>query len=175
MSKLTVRWLGAFGRNRHGLSEAAKAEISGLGRQVAAEPVFFGESRLSTGLRGALIGLRIDLARSVFVAGWLGDAWTARRKDGTLFPNRSPVEMEQSKRFTDENRLWGAAKRLNCKTFPGRYISHGEVIVDYPVYDAVICVAQAEKAVKAKAAALAEELGLPLVFIPRRAHSGQFM
>ena len=166
MANLTVRWLGAFGRNRDGLSAAVKAEIGGIGRQVAAEPIFFGESRLSAGSGRALIGLRIDMERSVFVAGWLGDAWTEKHEDGVLRPAR--VKMEDSRRFTTQDRLWAAAKRLNRNGVTG-YTRHGEVAIDYPKYDAIVCVSGAEKSVKEKAASLAKEFGLPLVFVPRRA------
>ena len=165
MANLTIRWLGAFGRNRNGLSEAVKAEIGGIGRQVAAEPIFFGESRLSSGSSRALIGLRIDMDRSVFVAGWLGDAWTEKQQDGVLRAARA--KMEDGRRFTNADRLWAAAKRLNRNGITG-YTRHGEVVIDYPKYDAIVCVSGAEKAVKEKAAELAKEYGLPLIFVPRR-------
>ena len=44
MANLTVRWLGAFRRSSFGLSEAAKSEINGIGRQVAAEPIFLAKA-----------------------------------------------------------------------------------------------------------------------------------
>ena len=166
MANLTVRWLGAFRRSGFGLSEAAKSEINGIGRQVAAEPIFFGESRLTLGTKRALIGLRLDMERSVFVAGWLGDAWTEIHKGEFLRPTRQ--RSEDARRFTNADRLWAAAKRLNRDNVEG-YTGHGEVCIDYPKYDAVVCVSNVDKRVKQKAAALAAELCLPLVFIPRRA------
>jgi len=102
----------------------------------------------------------------VFVAGWLGDAWTKKQQDGVLRPAR--IKMEDGRRFTTADRLWATAKRLNRNGVTG-YTRHGEVQIDYPKYDAVVCVSGAEKSVKEKAAALAAEFGLPLVFVPRRA------
>ena len=163
---LVVRWMGAFGYTKHSLDEVVEHEIHGvLGRQVAAEPCFFGESRLSTGVKRAQIGLRVDLARSEFVRGWLGDAWTGPVEGGLLVASRRK-DHRDGKAFNDIGRLVKAAKAFS-RLKPGEYRSHGEVIIDCVKYDAVVVISSATPQVKARAKALADRHGLPLIVIPR--------
>ena len=163
---LVVRWMGAFGYTKHQLDEVVEHEVNGvLGRQVAAEPCFFGESRLSTGVRRAQIGLRVDLARSEFVRGWLGDAWTGVTEGGLLVASRRKDHRE-GRAFNDLGRLVKAAK-AESRLKPGEYRHHGEVIIDCVKYDAVVVISSATPRVKARAKALADKHGLPLVVIPR--------
>lgn len=163
---LVVRWMGAFGYTKHTLDEVVEHEIHGvLGRQVAAEPCFFGESRLSTGVKRAQIGLRVDLARSEFVRGWLGDAWTGPVEGGLLVASRRK-DHRDGKAFNDIGRLVKAAKAFS-RLKPGEYRSHGEVIIDCVKYDAVVVISSATPQVKARAKALADRHGLPLIVIPR--------
>lgn len=163
---LVVRWMGAFGYTKHSLDEVVEHEINGvLGRQVAAEPCFFGESRLSTGVRRAQIGLRVDLSRSEFVRGWLGDAWTGPVEGGLLVASRRK-DHRDGKAFNDLGRLVKAAKAFS-RLKPGEYRAHGEVIIDCVKYDAVVVISAATPRVKARARALADKYGLPLVVIPR--------
>lgn len=166
---LVVRWLGAFGRNHGGLEQAIRQEIGGIGRQVAAEPCFFGESRLSK-KDAALIGLRLDMAKSAFIKGWLGDAWTVRQEDGTLMAERR--KSLKGKTFRDLGRLMKAAKPLHlCEGYKG----HGEVCVDYPTYDAVVVCRHASTEVKAKAVELAKKFGLGFLVVCRRDWDGSIL
>lgn len=168
---LVVRWLGAFGRNHGGLSQAVNAELTGIGRQVAAEPCFFGESRLSR-KEAALIGLRINLDQSVFIKGWLGDAWTVRKEDGTLYAARE--KKLKGKTFSDLGRLIKAAKPFTSLKNED-YKGHGEVCIDYPKYDAIVVCRHAGDEVKAKAQALAKEFNLAYQIVVRRHWSGKIL
>src|SRR5574343_466494 len=121
-----VRWLGAFGSGSS-LSEAVDWELSQTDRQVAVEPLYRGRSLLG----GAKIGLAIDHDVSRFHAGWLTDAWTEQREDGTLRPKYRPRD-RQGRKFRDMDRFlaaWSAAKDPS---------NHGEVIFDSPIYRAVV-------------------------------------
>ncbi len=168
---LVVRWLGAFGRNNGGLEQAVRQEIGGIGRQVAAEPCFFGESRLSK-KDAALIGLRVNMGDSVFIKGWLGDAWTVRADDGTLMAERK--KSLKGKTFTDLGRLIKAAKPIS-KLGDDVYKGHGEVCIDYPKYKAVVVCRHASNEVKAKAVALAEKFGLDFQVVCRRDWDGKIL
>lgn len=158
---LIVRWLGAFGRTTGGLELSVKQELEGLGRQVAAEPCFFGESRLSQKER-ALIGLSIDIQKSVFIKGWLVDAYTKREETGLLMAHR----LERGKTFRDLGRLIKAAVPL-FKHSRGEDRGHGEVCIDYPHYDAVVVCRHASDEVKAKAKALATKFNLGYLVVVR--------
>ena len=163
-----VRWLGAF-KTSVTLASAVAFELSGgNARQVAAEPLFFGESRLSVGRKSAQIGLRVDLSRTVFVRGWLGDAYTWITKDGCLKPSREKSLRKQG--FKDLGRLLAAAKPFS-RLVAGDYRGHGEVVLDYVKYDAVVVLTSASAEVKEKARRIAAAHGLPLVHVMR--HRGE--
>ena len=145
-----VRWLGAFGSGSS-LSEAAEWELSQTARQVAVEPLHRGRSLLDH----AKIGLVIDHEASRFHAGWLTDAWTVKRDDGTLRPQYRP-RYRQGKKFRDMDRslaAWSAVK------YPSR---HAEVIFDAPIYRAVVVKSTATERGVRRAKRLAERLHLPL-------------
>lgn len=158
---LIVRWLGAFGRTTGGLELSVKQELEELGRQVAAEPCFFGESRLSQKER-ALIGLSIDMKKSVFVQGWLVDAYTQRETSGLLTACRD----NRGKTFRDLGRLIKAATPL-FKLPRDENRGHGEVSIDYPRYDAIVVCRHASDEVKAKAKALATKFNLGYLVVVR--------
>lgn len=77
-----VRWLGAFG-NAGSLHEALGWELSSAARELAAEPLSGGESKISH----AKVGL---LAKSIAVIKIFdGDCWSVNR-DGRLVKTRNP-------------------------------------------------------------------------------------
>lgn len=145
-----IRWLGAFGSGSS-LSEAVDWELSQTDRQVAVEPLHRGHSLIG----GAKIGLVIDHDVSRFHAGWLTDAWTDRREDGTLRPRYRPRD-RQGRKFRDMDRFlaaWSAVKSPS---------SHGEAIFDSPIYRAVVVKSTATERGVRRAKRLASRLNLPL-------------
>lgn len=145
-----VRWLGAFGSGSS-LSEAAGWELSQTDRQVAVEPLHRGRSLLDH----AKIGLVVDHDASRFHCGWLCDAWTAVRDDGTLRAQYRPRD-RQGRKFRDMDRFlaaWSAVKSPS---------HHAEVVFDAPVYRAVVVKSTATERGVRRAKRLAARLNLPL-------------
>ena len=68
-----VRWLGAFRRAGADLSQAAAWEVSQTSREVAAEPLFRGESLILAERDHVAIGLVIAPCSVAFRAGALHD------------------------------------------------------------------------------------------------------
>lgn len=144
-----VRWLGAFGRGSS-LAEAVTFETKKVSRQVAAEPLFRGRSLIPH----AKIGLVIDESRSVFVRGWICDAWTIPNDSGVLRPRESPRKTGNVP-FRDKDRFLAAFQR-ETRT------DHGEAVFDSVVYNAVVVKSTATAHGLARAEKLAITLGLPL-------------
>lgn len=145
-----VRWLGAFGSGSS-LTEAADWELSQTDRQVAVEPLHRGRSLINH----AKIGLVVNHDASRFHAGWLADAYTVKRDDGTLRPIYKPRN-RQGKKFKGMDRFlaaWSAIKNPS---------HHGEVIFDSPVYRAVVVKSTATTHGVSRAKRLADMLKLPL-------------
>lgn len=145
-----VRWLGAFGSGSS-LTEAATWEASQVERQVAVEPLHRGRSLLGH----AKIGLVVDHDASRFHAGWLADAYTVKRDDGTLRPYYKPRN-RQGKKFHDMDRFiaaWSAVKNPS---------HHAEVVFDSPTYRAVVVKSTATAHGVSRAKRLADMLNLPL-------------
>jgi hypothetical protein len=139
-----VRWLGAFGRGQCLLSAGAW-EISQRDRQVAAEPLLRGKSRIDH----ARIGLEIDVERSIFVKGFVNDAWTTAREDGTLAHDRhKPI------------RKWDRLAKAMRQHSVAKW--HAEAVFDLPVYSAVIVKRHSSERAFARAQKLADSLSLPL-------------
>jgi hypothetical protein len=147
-----IRWLGAFGTGAS-LTEAADWEQSQTSRQVAAEPLWHGRSLISH----AKIGLELDLAKSVFVSGWMRDAWTVTSADGRLVSDQSRRGRKDLSRYRNRDRFFAAWE----KTAHAPY-GHGEIAVDLPTYSAVVMKTTATAHGKARARRLARRLGLPL-------------
>lgn len=146
-----VRWLGAFGQGTS-LTDAAEWELSQTARQVAVEPLHRGRSLISY----ARIGLVVDHEASLFVKGWLTDAFTTLGDDGILRPKYLP-RSRQGKAYRDLNRFlaaWSAVKT------PEKW---AEALFDSPVYSAVVVKASATEHGRNRAKRLAERLGLPLM------------
>lgn len=144
-----VRWLGAFGSGSS-LSEAAEWELTQTDRQVAVEPLHHGRSLLHS-----KIGLEIDHGASRFHCGWLTDAWTTRRLDGTLRAKYRPKD-RQGKKYKDVNRFlaaWSAVRNP---------VKQGEAVFDSPIYIAVVVKSTATQHGKRRAKRLAARLNLPL-------------
>ncbi len=145
-----VRWLGAFGSGSS-LSEAAGWELSQTDRQVAVEPLHRGRSLIGH----AKIGLVIDHDASRFHAGWLFDAWTDWRPDGTLRPKYKP-RTRQGRKYLDIDRFlaaWSAVKNPD---------HHAEVVFDSVIYCAVVVKSTATARGVGRAKRLAAMLSLPL-------------
>lgn len=145
-----VRWLGAFGSGSS-LSEAAGWELSQTDRQVAVEPLHRGRSLLGH----AKIGLVVDHAASRFHAGWLTDAWTVNRDDGTLRPRGKPRN-RQGRKFMDMDRFLAAWSAVKNPSY------HAEVVFDSPIYRAVVVKSTATERGVRRAQRLASRLNLPL-------------
>jgi hypothetical protein len=146
-----IRWLGAFGSGAS-LSESADWEKAQSGRQVAAEPLWRGRSFIPH----AKIGLEIDLAASLFVSGWMRDAWTEIDADGRLISNKGQTGRDGLARYRNRDRFFAAWTRAASPRW------HGEIAVDLPVYVAVVVKSTATHRGKARARKLAQRLGLPL-------------
>lgn len=145
-----VRWLGAFGSSSS-LSEAVDWELSQIDRQVAVEPLHRGRSMLDH----AKIGLVIDHEISRFHSGWLTDAWTVKRDDGTLRPRGKPRD-RQGRKFRDMDRFLAAWSAVKNPSY------HAEVVFDSPVYRAVAVKSTATERGVRRAKRLADRLNLPL-------------
>lgn len=143
-----VRWLGAFGSGSS-LSEAADWELSQKNRQVAVEPLWRSRSLIDH----AKIGLAVDHADSHFVRGWLSDAWTETRADGTLRPRDGRVRNGAG--YRDLDRFLAAWSR-------SRRGHHGEAIFDHVRYNAVVVKRSATARGYERARRLAANLSLPL-------------
>lgn len=148
-----VRWLGAFGSGSS-LSEAAEWELSQIARQVAAEPLYRGRSLLHS-----KIGLEVDHYASRFHCGWMTDAWTVRRDNGTLRAKYRPAD-RQGKKYRDVNRFLAAWAAVKNPT------NHGEVVFDSPIYSAVVVKSTATLRGVSRARRIAARLNLPLRVLP---------
>jgi hypothetical protein len=147
-----VRWLGAFGQGTS-LSDAATWELGQTERQVAAEPLWRGQSLIGH----VKIGLVIDEDRSVFASGWLHDAWTVPDDQGILRHGVSH-RGQRYKRFKDMDRFLVAWK----KRAPDH---HGEAAFDATIYKAVVVKSTASEHGVGRAKRLAAELRLPLLVL----------
>lgn len=142
-----VRWLGAFGSGSS-LTEAAAWETKQTERQVAAEPLVRGRSFIDH----AKIGLSVQSPEATFRRGWLWDAWTVTREDGTIRATRNRyAEYKNMDRFLSA--LNKSNKNRDC---------HAEAAFAAPTYSAVVVKSTATPHGKRRAKRLAAMLGLPL-------------
>ncbi len=132
--------------------EVASWECSQLDRQVAAEPLWHGRSLI----RHVRIGLEIDASASIFMSGWLQDAWTEPHADGTLRSN----EQRRGKlaRYRNMDRFLAKLSATKPRT-------HAEAAFSAPFYKAVVVKNNATEHGMGRARRLADQLGLPLKVI----------
>ena len=145
-----VRWLGAFRKGANSVGDALAWELSQTEREVAAEPLRHGKSRIDR----AKIGLEVDENRSVFRYGLLVDGWTEPAKDGSgrLLPSGE-------KRIKDKDIYLSRFYRSKGAST----VWHGEAVFASPKYSALVC--KKDLQTREKAVELADTYSLPLKII----------
>lgn len=150
---IVVRWLGAFG-HASSLEASIRHELTTLqGKQVAAEPLFDGRSRLSS---NAEIGLLVDQSISRLIAAYGSDAWTKDTSGGRVKAHRT----KQKK----PGRSWDSLQEVGRSRPRGHYKpDHGEVTIQGARYSALVARWPRKKLTIKLATELAAKFGLPLV------------
>lgn len=144
-----VRWLGAFGHG-NSLAECAAWETKQTARQVAAEPLIRGKSKI----HHAKIGLVVAHPEATFARGWLYDAYTVEKINGVLMATR-----QRNNEFKSMDRFLAALSKQ------GGRMAHAEASFNAPLYSAVAVKKCASLRGKRRADRLAAMLDLPLVIL----------
>lgn len=147
-----VRWLNAYCGTSYEVPSSAVWELTQTAREVATEPLFFGRSLLLEEQGHVFVGLVCDEDKSIFRAGFLGDAYSVTERDGTLRATSGLKPVRDLHRF----------KAGWQRKQPER---HGEAFFDLFTARAVAVRSDAKPQQVAQSKELASKLGLAIVRI----------